>query len=176
MIYSLTLVGAVLTLVSWHKLRELDDDRKSIAYATVSGILEFLAIFSFIGILYSVLQFWINSSAFDPSDFSTIREMEGNLVKLRHTLLPVLDLNKWIEFAVITLLAMLGVISPKLGRLRLIPKTKVSLKWLRRGYISLTILASFTFLVQPQRLCPGVEPRRSNQRSKMLKLDTNGTR
>jgi hypothetical protein len=99
MIYLLTFVGIAISLVLWRHLHELND-RSSITRTTISGALEFLATFSAVGVFYSALQLWINSSAFDPSDYVSIRQMELNIVNIRHALLPVLDLNKRIELVV----------------------------------------------------------------------------
>ena len=169
MIYALTIASILGSLVLWRMSRRIAD-KESIKRATVGGALEFVTIFSAVGLLYSVLQYWIDSAKFDNSDLSTIHSMENQIVELRHTLLPILDLSKWIVFGVIVLLALLGIVAPRIGRLRLVPKTKVALKWTRRAYILLTVAASFTFF--GSAIAPSAQERTAEIKSKIDEINT----
>ena len=144
MIYFWTISSLLVSLKLWLKLSRIQD-KKSIPYVSVSAALEFFLTIFVVGAIYSGLQLWIDSDRFAVSDLTTIHEMEAMIVQLRGRLLPILDINVWVKFGIIALLVFLGWCVPKFGRMRLVARAQSGFKWLRRGYIFATVLASVTF-------------------------------
>lgn len=132
-------------------LRTLNQ-RKTFADAMLRRALDILVALLSVGVVFCLLQAWIQAEVFPDTATATVSVLETTAIRLSNSrwVHALLKPNKFYQLLFVTVAAILAAQIPILARLDLIPRWKRFARWMWRTSVVLTAITSITFFGEQQ--------------------------